>query len=135
MPYIKRDVEGNIIGYALLGPPTAEEDWALATQEDSEEIDAYLNPVPTPQPDWGAFRMAMLSNPDFQTVVGNFTPLQIAAIAQIGESTWLNVAQAWNGLIRVHQPVIAGEAIAQWNGIAVACHCPLRFGEDGRIEG
>jgi hypothetical protein len=100
--------------------------------------DPKSQPVSLPQ--WGAFRMAMLSNASYQRVSGATT--QQRAVSRI-ESYFATEAENWAAARMFWQQMIAGcpasskpsaAEAAVWTQIAQQTTMPIRFNADGQME-
>jgi hypothetical protein len=69
-----------------------------------------------------------------KSIVAQFSPLDAAMVAQMGESNYPAIAQSWNLLLDQLQIVPSPDAIAIWNGLAQAANLPIAFDRLGWIE-
>lgn len=103
-------------------------------------------PVPEPQapdPDWGSFRVAMLSNAAYRriTLLASATPAGSLSVQRVEnimamDSPNLSVLAVMWEQVLAQIPVInkpTSAEVSQWNTIAAAHRMPFTFGGDGKM--
>ena len=108
------------------------EGWAYANGE-------FTAPQPpTPEPDWGSFRVAMATLPSYLTIASAmegaapvaFQQLQIAIAASPPNLQF--VVSIWNALIATGLTIPAN-GVDEWNAIAIQSSVPLSYDLSGNL--
>ena len=142
---IKNELVVNVILVGISYHPDAGVD-AIALPDNSPvgEGWAYANgeftapQPPTPEPDWGSFRVAMATLPSYLTIASAmegaapvaFQQLQIAIAANPPNLQF--VISLWNALITTGLTIPAN-GVDEWNAIAIASNVPLRYTVSGTL--
>jgi hypothetical protein len=114
---------------------------AEATAEQMELTWEFIrNWIPPEQPDWSAFRLALLSNPAYKrsTLVISATMAGVLLVQRLENAAAMNeppvdvIVMLWNSMVKnlPKTQAIAPEEVEQWRAISAAAHVPLKF-EDG----
>ena len=93
---------------------------------------------PTPEPDWGSFRVAMATLPSYLAIASAmegaapvaFQQLQIAIAANPPNLQF--VVFTWNALIATGL-TIPVNGVDEWNAIAIAANVPLSYDPSGSL--
>jgi len=140
MPYIKYDANNNPIGYATSPPSSEAELWTEVT-ENSPDIaiaEAKLSAIAL----WGGFRMELLDDADFMALLGalmGLHPIRMLTFSiEAGKDRPYPqyLVTEWNDIISGYpgRADISSDAIARWNGDAIAANIPLRWLQDASLE-
>ena len=93
---------------------------------------------PTPEPDWGSFRVAMATLPSYLTIASAmegaapvaFQQLQIAIALEPPNLQF--VVSIWNALIATGLTIPAN-GVDEWNAIAIESSVPLSYDLSGNL--
>jgi hypothetical protein len=142
------DLQNNGLPVNAIEP--YEGSWRIdfAPEATAEQIEAtwefIRNWIPPEQPDWSAFRLALLSNPAYQRstlaisaiTAGMLLVQRLENAAAMNEPPVDVIVMLWNSMIKKlpkTQP-IAPEEVEQWRAIAQSAHVPLEFIEGGYLQ-
>ena len=108
------------------------EGWAYANGE-------FTAPQPpTPEPDWGSFRVAMATLPSYLAIASAMEGAAPVALQQLQIAIAANppnlqfVVSIWNALIATGV-MIPANGVDEWNAIAIAANVPLRYTVSGTL--
>lgn len=116
-----------------------------ATEEQqSAAWDFIRNWQPPALPNWGNFRLALLSNPAYQrsTLAVSSKTQGILLIQRLENATAMPeppiavIVMLWNGMVSSlpKELPIAEDEVEQWRAIALATNVPLSFADNGLLN-
>jgi len=93
---------------------------------------------PTPEPDWGSFRVAMATLPSYLTIASAMEGAAPVALQQLQIAIAANppnlqfVISLWNALIATGL-TIPTNGVDEWNAIAIGANVPLKYAVSGTL--
>jgi len=94
--------------------------------------------TPTPEPDWGSFRVAMATLPSYLTIASAMEGAAPVALQQLQIAIAANppnlqfVISLWNALIATGVTIPAN-GVDEWNAIAITANVPLSYDLSGNL--
>jgi hypothetical protein len=146
--YLLKDLQANGFPVAMVQPwgESWNVDFTGEATEDQQIAawDFIRNWQPPALPDWGSFRLALLSNPAYQRSTlavsgktqGILLVQRLENAAAMAEPPIAVIVMLWNGVINSlpKEMPIATEEVKEWQAIATATNVPLSFTDNGSMN-